>query len=97
MSFTVHKNLLTSRFPVSGRRNTCLILAALPRRNFQSSNRANMPTVTLKDPKIPLTLPDDLAKDGGEEVKNFKPFKASVSSSRTLAHYVFSAEASRTK
>ena len=56
-----------------------------------------MPTVTLKDPKIPLTLPDDLAKDGGEEVKNFKPFKASVSSSRTLAHYVFFAEASRTK
>ncbi|KAL2107358.1 hypothetical protein VUR80DRAFT_5337 [Thermomyces stellatus] len=34
-----------------------------------------MQTVTLKEPKVPLTLPDELSRDGGEEVQNFKPFK----------------------
>lgn len=34
-----------------------------------------MPTVTIKDPKVQLELPNDLSSDGGEEVLNFPPFK----------------------
>lgn len=37
-----------------------------------------MPTVTLRDPKVPLDLPEELSKDGGEEVMNFKPFKVGL-------------------
>ena len=56
-------------------RLTGLTSHALSPRSFHSSSRVSMPTVTLKDPKVPLTLPDDLSRDGGEEVQNFKPFK----------------------
>ena len=61
--------------PASLVRPTGLPSHALYPRSFHLSSRANMPTVTLKDPKVPLTLPDDLSRDGGEEVQNFKPFK----------------------
>lgn len=34
-----------------------------------------MPTITMRDPKVQLELPNDLASDGGKEVVNFPPFK----------------------
>ena len=51
---------------------------------FQSRQAANMPTITMKDPKVQLELPNDLASDDGKEVVNFPPFKVRPLSSPQL-------------
>lgn len=74
MSFKLPRLLRASLSIPSVGRPIGLVPSTFTRR-FHTSQAASMPTVTMRDPKVQLELPNDLASDGGEEVMNFPPFK----------------------